>query len=97
MLHGNDSLGKQPNELQLLRDLLEQVALDDVADLVFVEIAELDTALETDTDFLHVVLETAQRRESAIVNRLAATQNARPRSARHPAIGYDTARDNSLR
>ena len=54
------SAGGRPR-LQLLRDLLEDVGLDDVADLVFVEVAELDTALEAHTDFLHVVLAAPQR------------------------------------
>ena len=64
--------------LQFLRDLLELIALDDVADLIFVEVAQLDAALEADAHFLHVVLETAQGRESAIVNRLAPAQRRAP-------------------
>ena len=52
-----------PLHLEFLRDLFELVALDDVADLIFAEIAQLDAALQTGADFLHVVLETAQRGE----------------------------------
>ena len=59
----------------------ELVALDDVADLIFAEIAELDAAFEPDADFLHVVLETAQGGKTAIVNRLASrAARARGRS-----------------
>ena len=82
--------------LQLLRDRLELIALDDVAHLIFVEVAELDAALETDAHFFHVVLETAQRREAAIVNRLAPPQHPRARGARDPAIGDETAGDDAL-
>src|SRR3954449_6394128 len=97
MLHIQHSLGKVPNELQLLRDLLERVALDDVADLILVEIAELDTALETDANFLHVVLEAAQGRKPAVVNRLATTLHARARSARNSAIGDEAACNDTAR
>ena len=74
----------------------ELVALDDVADLIFVEVAELDAALEADADFLHIVLETAQRGEAAIVNRLAPAQDPRPRGAADPAIGDQAAGDDAL-
>ena len=80
---------------QLLRDRLELIALDDVAHLIFVEVAELDAALETDAHFFHVVLETAQRGEAAIVNRLAPSQHPRARGARDPAIGDEAAGDNA--
>ena len=64
--------------------------------MVFVEIAELDAALEAAADFLHVVLESAQRGEAAIVNRLAPAQNAGPRGARDAAIGDEAAGDDAL-
>ena len=48
-------------QLELLRDRLELIALDNVAHLIFVEVAELDAALETDADLFHVVLKTPQR------------------------------------
>ena len=46
---------------KLLGHRFELIALDDVADVVFTKIAELDTALQTGTDFFHVILETAKR------------------------------------
>ena len=71
----------------------ELIALDDVADLIFAEVAELDAALEADADFLHVVLETAQGREPAIVNRLAPAQDPRPGGAADPPISDQAAGD----
>lgn len=38
----------------------ELVAFDDVADVVFAEIAKLDAAFQAGTDFFHVVLETPE-------------------------------------
>jgi hypothetical protein len=56
--------GKRPASavaggLQFLGDLLELVALDHVAHLIFAEIAQFDSAFQTGTDFFHVILETA--------------------------------------
>jgi hypothetical protein len=51
-----------------LRHFLERVALDDVADFVFVEIAEFRAALLPAADFFHVVLEMAERGKAAVVN-----------------------------
>src|SRR2546421_12551668 len=82
--------------LKFLRDGFEQVALDDVAHLIFAEIPQLDAALEADPDFFHVVLETAQGRQSTVVNRLAFAENPRPRRPRDSAIGDETARDDAL-
>ena len=79
--------------LQLLGNLFEVVALDDVAGFVLVEVAELDAALEAVADFLHVVLEAAERREAAIVNGLAAAQDAGARGAGDAAIGDEAAGD----
>src|ERR1700674_205218 len=62
--------------LEFLRDLLELIALDDVAHLKFAEVAKLDAAFQTGTHFFHVVLESAQRRNPAVVNRLAFPQYA---------------------
>ena len=84
------------DRLQLLGNLFEVIALDDVAGLVFVEIAELDAALEAVADFLHVVLETAQRGEAAIVNGLAAAQHAGAGGAGDAAIGDEAAGDLAL-
>src|SRR5713226_6121089 len=82
--------------LQFLRDGLELIALDDVAYLIFVEVAQLDAALEADANFFHVVLETAQSREPAIVNRLALSQDSRPRRPRDPAIGDEASGHDSF-
>ena len=80
---------------KFLRDLFELIALDDVADLIFVEVAELDAALQADAHFLHIVLETAQGGEPAIVNRLAPAQDPRARGAADPAIGDQAAGDDA--
>src|SRR4051812_35044328 len=84
----------QPSEF--LRDGLELIALDDIAHLIFAKVAQLDSAFEADADFFHVVLETAQSRESAVVDRLTFPQHTRARGACDPAIGDETARHNSL-
>src|SRR5262249_27798385 len=81
--------------LQFLRDLLELIALDHVAHLIFVEISQLDSAFEAGTDFFHVILETPQRRNPAIVNRLASPKNASPPCTRNPTIGHEAASDNA--
>ena len=48
------------------RKLLNGVALDDVADLEVVEVQNTDSTLEALTDFLDVILETADRLDSAL-------------------------------
>ena len=82
-------------ESQFLRDLLELIALDDVAYLIFAEVAELDAAFQTGTHLFHVVLESAQRRNSAVVNRLAFPQYASAGDAGDATIGYETTGDNA--
>ena len=62
--------------LQLLRHFLEVVALNRVANFVLGKISKLDSALDPDSHFFNVVLETAQRGNSSVVNRLAPAQNA---------------------
>src|SRR3954468_14302095 len=74
--------------LKFLRDGFEQVALDNVGHLIFAEISQLDAALETDPDFFHVVLETAQGGQPAVVNWLATTQDAGSRGASDSAISH---------
>src|SRR5262245_47461939 len=66
------STESRPTALQFLRDLLDHVALDDVAHLIFAKIPRLNSAFEPGAYFFHVVLEATQSREPAIVNRLAA-------------------------
>ena len=61
---------------QLLGHFLEVVALNRVANFVFSKISKLDSALNPDSYFFNVVLETAQRSNSSVVNRLAPAQNA---------------------
>src|SRR6478735_5116213 len=82
--------------LKFLRDGLEQVALDNVAHLIFAEVSQLDAALEPDPDFFHVVLEPAQRGEPAVVNRLAPPQDPRPRGACDSPIRDEATGDDSL-
>src|SRR4030095_3908008 len=69
----------------------ELVALDDVADVVFAEIAELDTAFQARADFLHVVLETAERGKSAIINRLTLADYSGASGPSDSPIGHQTA------
>jgi hypothetical protein len=42
---------------KVLFDLLEGIALDDIAFEVFIEIAEANAAFEADLDFFHFLLE----------------------------------------
>jgi hypothetical protein len=46
---------------EFLGHSLELIAFDDIAHLVFTEIAKLDTAFQSGADLFHVVLETAER------------------------------------
>src|SRR5215831_18019185 len=78
---------------QFLGDLLELIALDHVAYLIFAEVAQLDSTFQTGADFLHVVLKTAQRRNPAVVNRLSLSQNASACRASNPAIGDEATSD----
>src|SRR5690242_85446 len=75
---------------QFLGDLFELIALDHIAHLIFAEISQLNSAFQTGTDFFDVVLETAKRRNPAVVNRLSSSQNASPPGACNPAIGHET-------
>src|SRR5260370_24142308 len=56
---------------QFLRSLFELITFDDVAHLIFAEIAELDAAFESLAHFFHVVLKTADRSNATVVNRLS--------------------------
>src|SRR5206468_9498547 len=55
----------------------------------------LDSTFQTRTDFFHVILEAAQCRKPAVVNRLALSQNASAPGARDPAIGNEATSDDS--
>src|SRR6266404_9466916 len=80
---------------QFLGHRLELITLDDVAHVIFAEIAELDTAFQSGANFLHVVLEPAQGRNSAVVDRLAFACDARASGARDSAVGHQTTGDDA--
>src|SRR5207248_809703 len=74
---------RRPDRLQLVR-------LDDVALLEVVEVLQADAALEALVDFLHVVLETAQRGDAAGEDRLRVAQQPYERGQRDlPDAGVD--------
>src|SRR5437867_5590550 len=79
--------------LQFLGYLFELITLDDVAYLVFAEVAQLDSAFQTRAHFFHVVLETPQRRNAAIIDRLALSQDTSARRTGDAAIGDKTTRN----
>src|SRR5205814_1579849 len=81
---------------KFLNHRFELVALDDVADEIFAEIAELDSAFQTGADFFHIVLKTAERRKSAVVNRLTFTNDTRATRASDSTVGNQTARDDAF-
>ena len=81
-----------PGITQFLRDLLEHVALDDVAHLVFAKISQLDSAFEARADLFYVVLESAQRREPAIINRLTPSQDPSSSCSCDATIGDEASR-----
>src|SRR5688500_3018381 len=74
--------------LQRTGDFLRAVRLDDVADLEIVEVLDADTALETLTHLRHVVLEAAERRDDAVVDLGAVTNDA------HAGLAIDDAVSN---
>src|ERR1700751_3155375 len=82
--------------LKLLGDLFQSVALDDIANLVFIEISELAAALNPGPDLFHIVLEPAASGDSAVLNRLPLAQNPRSSGADDSAIGHITTRDRTL-
>src|SRR5271157_198926 len=77
-------------------DLLGFVALDDVADLVGVDVAELDAALEAGPDFVGVVLEALERRDPALVDDLLASPEAGRGVPVDLSLGDEAARDEAL-
>ena len=70
-----------------LRNLIELVALDDIAFLVFVEFAEADAALEGGADFFDFFLEPAEGGHPAIEDRDAAADDAGVGLAVDAAVG----------
>src|SRR6476661_7267009 len=80
---------------QFLGDLFELVTLDHVAYLIFAEVTQLDSTFQTRSDFFHIVLETAQCRKPAIVNRLSSSQNTSAPDAGNPAIGHEATSDDA--
>jgi hypothetical protein len=81
--------------LQFLRNLFELITLDHIAYLVFAEVAQLDPAFQPGAHFFHVVLETPQRRNAAVVNRLALSQNTCPPSSGDATIGDQATGNNA--
>src|SRR5262249_41459549 len=73
----------------------ELIALDDVAYLVFAEVAQLDSALQSRTHLLNVVMETPQSGNPTVINRLSPPDNASPRHARDAAVSDKASRDDS--
>src|SRR3984957_8642241 len=81
---------------QLLSHFLEIVTLNDVTNFVFGKVAEFDPTLDTSSHLFHVVLESAQCRDTAIINRLPATQNSGSPCAGNSAVCDEAAGDSSL-
>src|SRR5438093_13276193 len=81
--------------LQFLGYLFELITLDDVAYLVFAEVAQLDSAFQTRPHFFHVVLETPQRRNAAIIHRLSLSQDTSDRRTVDAAFGDNTTSNNA--
>src|SRR5258708_4121872 len=82
---------------ELLGDLFQSVALDDIANLVFIEVTELAAALDSGPDLFHIILEPPQSCDSAVINWLSLAQNSRPSGANNSAIGHEATGDCSLR
>src|ERR1051325_1052877 len=78
---GSEELG------QRRADRLQLVCLDDVALLEVVEVLQAHAALEALVDFLHVVLETAQRGDAAGEDRLRVAEQTYERGAGDLAVG----------
>src|SRR5438034_1029045 len=81
---------------QFLRESFKLIALDHVAYLIFAEIAELDSAFQSGTHFLYIVLETAQRRKPAVINRLPFTEHAGPSHASYATVSHEAAGNDAL-
>src|SRR5215471_8811347 len=76
---------------QFLGDLLELIALNHIAYLIFAEVTQPDTAFQTRPNFFHVILETPQRRNATVVNRLAPAKNASSPCACDGAVSHEAA------
>ena len=64
--------------------------------MIFAEIAELDSAFQSGTHFLYIVLETAQRRKPAVINRLPFTEHAGPSHASYATVSHEAAGNDAL-
>src|ERR1700759_771991 len=97
-IQSGTAFSDRPNqvELQLLSPFLEIVTLNDVAHFKFGKVAKFDATFDTHSHFFHVILESAQRRYSSIVNRLSATQNPGATCANNPPVGHEAAGDSTL-
>src|SRR5689334_3649808 len=83
--------GSERGRLKRRAHLLDLEALDLVAGLVVVETVEADTALEAGAHFVRVVLETAQRADLALEERVLAAADAGGDAAVDLAFGDETA------
>src|SRR3982751_3210997 len=79
--------------LEGARDLLGAIALDDVADLEVVEVLDADAALESFAHLAHVFLEATERRDGAVVDLHAITDDARTTLAVDDAAAHGAAGD----
>jgi hypothetical protein len=52
---------RRKDESELLRHFFENVALDDVAFLVFVKVSKFDAAFHSVADLFDIILKTAER------------------------------------
>src|SRR5262249_5630757 len=74
---------------QFLGDLLQLIALNHIAYLIFAEVTQPNSAFQTRPDFFHVILETSQRLNAASVTRLEPAKNESSPGASEPAIGHE--------
>src|SRR2546423_2872615 len=80
---------------KFLRHGFELIALDHVANVVFIEVPELDTTFQTRPDFFHIVLKTAERGKSAVINRLTLSDHPGAAVASNSPVCDQTAGDDS--
>src|SRR5581483_7590732 len=81
---------------QLLSDGFKLITFDDVADLILAKVSQLDSAFQTRPHFLHVVLDSAQRGDSAVVNWLPFSHHPRARGPRNAAISDQATGDDAF-
>src|SRR5687767_2244219 len=77
------------------RNLLLPVALEHIPNLQIFEVLDANTALESFADFLHVVLEPAQRRDVAVVDLDGIAYHADSTLAIDDSTAHGAARDDA--